>query len=150
MATLSFLTCAVVAQPTRMTNQQISGNATGGQDEYWVNWDAWRHRVADAIWGPLKARRTIMWGMTRVDYNVTRDCHIKITSVRSPDPTGKSGKILAAAIMQLDGNHILAFPPGSKQTLHHNYNMDVGLPMPSRVRYSIYLRGGTEHVVDQW
>ena len=52
--------------------------------------------------------------------------------------------------MQLDGNSILAFPSGSKQTIHHNFNMDMGLPMPGRVRYTIHLRGGTEHVINQW
>ncbi len=131
-------------------NQQIMGGTSGGQDEYWVSWDLWRHRIADAVWGPLKERRTIMWGMTRVDYDVTRDRHIRITAVRTPDPTGKSAKILVDAIMQLEGNPILAFPPGSKQTIHHSFNLSIGLPMPNRVHYSIYLPGGTEHVVDQW
>ena len=33
-------------------------------------------------------------GHDRVDYNVTGDGHIQIISVHTPDPTGKSGKIL--------------------------------------------------------
>lgn len=132
------------------SNQQIIGGASSGQDECWVSWDAWRHRIADAVWGPLKEQRTIMWGMTRVDYDVTRNHHIRITSAHSPDPSGKSSKSLIAAIMQLDGKAILTFPEGSKQTVHHNFNMDMGLPMPGRIHYAIYLRGGTEHVVNQW
>jgi len=136
--------------PLPANNQQILGNTTGGQNEYWVSWDVWRHRIADAVWGPLKARRTIMWGMTRVDYDVTSDRHIQISSVRTPDPTGKSGKILAAAIMQLENSPILEFPTGSKQTIHHNYNMETGLPMPGRTRYTLYLPGGNEHVMNQW
>ncbi len=130
--------------------QRIMSEVGGGQDEYWVSWDTWRSRIADAVWGPLKQQGAIMWGTTRVDYDVTRDHHITITAVHTPDPTGRSAKVLVAAIMQLDGGSILTFPPGSKQTVHHNFNMDMGLPLPGKVHHTIHLRGGTEHVINQY
>jgi hypothetical protein len=135
-----------VPQPRR----SIPAETTGGQDEYSVNWDAWRHRIADAVWAPIGAQGIWMWGQTRVLYDVTRDHHIEIISVRSPDPTGKSGRILAASVMRLEGNPILEFPAGSRQTIHRNENKAMGLPQPERSGGMIYLPGGTEHVGTQW
>jgi hypothetical protein len=131
-------------------NAPISGSTLGGQDEYWVNWNAWRNRVCDAVWDPIKAQRIVMWGRTRVDYDVSRDHHIRVTSVRTPDPTGASGRILADSIMALDGSPILEFPNGSRQAIHHSYNASLGLPLPARLSRKVYLPGGTEHVLEQW
>ena len=47
-----------------VVNPHIAGGARYGQDEYWISWDVWRGRIADAVWGPLKAQGIIMWGMT--------------------------------------------------------------------------------------
>lgn len=128
--------------------QPIVGNAASGQDEWWVNWDAWRHRITDTVWYSL--RGIPFYGQTRVDYDVTRDHHVRITRVVTPDPTGASGRILADRIMQLDGDPILEFPPGSQQQVHHNFNMTTGPPFLAKLRAPMYLPGGTEHVVKQW
>jgi hypothetical protein len=137
-------------EPAAQPSQPVSGKTNGGQDEYWVNWDAWRHRIADAVWGPLKAQGILMWGSTGVDYDVSRDHHIRIVSVQTPDPTGASGRTLASAIMRLDGNPILEFPAGSHQLVHRNRNMHTGLPRPSGIGGMINLPGGAEHVTSQW
>jgi hypothetical protein len=129
-------------------HQPIVGNAAGGQDEWWVNWDEWRHRVTDTVWAPL--RNAMLYGQTRVDYDVTRDHHIRITNVYTPDPTGMSARIVASRIMQLDGDPILEFPQGSQQQIHHNFNMVTGAPFLERLKGPVYLPGGMEHVTKQW
>jgi hypothetical protein len=128
--------------------QPIIGNAASGQDEWWVNWDEWRHRVTDTVWAPLHG--AMLYGQTRVDYDVTRDHRIRITNVCTPDPTGMSGRIVAGRIMQLDGDPILEFPTGSQQQIHHNFNMVSGRPFLERLSGPLYLPGGMEHVVKQW
>jgi hypothetical protein len=130
------------------TNQPILGGAVRGQDEWWVNWDEWRHRVTDTVWMPL--RGAMLYGQTRVDYDVTRDHHIRITNVYTPDPTGMSARIVANRIMQLDGDPILEFPSGSQQQMHHNFNMITGRPFLERLQGPLYLPGGVEHVVKPW
>jgi hypothetical protein len=129
-------------------NQPIVGSAAGGQDEYWVNWDAWRHRIADAVWAKIQGTR--MWGQTKVEYNVTRDHRIFITHIETPDPSGESGRFLAGAITTLDGSPLLEFPQGSHQTVHHNANATMGRPVPSRLSGVVHLPGGTEHVFEKW
>lgn len=146
----NFVPASQQPQISPQGSQLLAGNTNGGQDEYWVNWNAWRHRIADAVWGPLRAQRTIMWGTTNVTYNVTRDHRIQIVALHTPDPTGNSGRILAAAILQLNGSPILEFPAGSRQIIHRNKNMVVGLPIPARLRFTMHLPGGTEHVTEQW
>jgi len=128
--------------------QPILGGAARGQDEWWVNWDEWRHRVTDTVWMPL--RGAMLYGQTRVDYDVTRDHHIRITNVSTPDPTGMSGRIVADRIMQLDGDPVLEFPAGSQQQVHHNFNMITGRPYLERLQGPLYLPGGMEHVVKPW
>lgn len=137
-------------QYAAMPPQNVYGKADGGQNEYWINWDAWRHRIADAVWRPIIMQGIMMYGQTRVDYDVTRDHHVRITNIYTPDPSGVSGKILANAIMRLDGNPIFEFPSGSQQVVHHNWNKDLGLPFLSRLGQTIYLPGGIEHVVNRW
>jgi hypothetical protein len=128
----------------------IQGKADAGQDEFWVNWDDWRHRVADAVWAPIRAQKLKIYGQTRVDYDVTRDRHIQITGVSTPDPSGASANMLANAILKLDGDPVLEFPAGSQQLIHHNVNMSLGLPLPLRQGHMIYLPGGNERIFRQW
>lgn len=137
---------------TELSKPPITANIEGGQDEYHVNWSAWRHRITDAVWDYVAAHSFIFWGMTRVGYNVTRDGHIQITSVFTPDPTGRSAKKLVKAVKCLEGTPTLEFPAGSKQTVHHNWNMSIGLPLPivSSNIHKLYLHGGTEHVTERW
>lgn len=130
--------------------QPLQGSIQTGQDEIMVNWDEWRHRVADAVWTPIRAQKLKIYGQTRVFYNVTRDRHIQITDIFTPDPTGASGTRLADAILRLDGDPVLDFPAGSQQTVHQNVNMALGLPLPLRQGRIIYLPGGNERVFRQW
>ncbi len=137
-------------QSDHLNKAPIEGNTYGGQNEYWINWDAWRHRIADAVWRPIIMQGIRMYGQTRVDYDVKRDHHVHITNIYTPDPSGVSGRILANSIMQLDGDPIFEFPSGSQQMVHHNWNKDLGLPFLSRLGQTIYLPGGIEHVVNRW
>jgi hypothetical protein len=130
------------------TRQPLVGNAAGGRDEWWINWDDWRRRVTDTVWGPLQG--AMLYGQTRVDYDVTRDHRIHITNVFTPDPTGISGRVVANRIMQLDGDPVLEFPSGSQQQVHHNFNMISGRPFLERLQGPLYLPGGMEHVERQW
>lgn len=128
----------------------LQGSSRGGLDEYLVNWDDWRRRVARAVWAPITHAGVKMFGQTLVRYMVTRDRHITITEIQTPDPTGESGWLLAAAIQRLDGDPLLDFPEGSKQTIHPNNNACIGLPMLQPVGSLLVMPGGTEHVLAEW
>jgi hypothetical protein len=138
----------VLNEGPSLASRPISGTTNGGQDEYWLDWTAWRARITDTIWSPLVG--TTIYGQTRVDYDVTRDHRIHITNVYTPDPSGESGQLLADRIMQLDGAPIWEFPQGSQQMVHHNWNKNFGSPIPQTLGNKIYLPGGVEHITRQW
>lgn len=52
------------ANDSTPAQQPISGQTLGGEDEYWVDWNAWRWRVAQTVWAPLAG--ALMWGCTKV------------------------------------------------------------------------------------
>jgi hypothetical protein len=128
----------------------LNGDTLGGQDESWVNWQAWEDRVTNVVWAPLMRSQFMMWGQTWVCYDVTRDRHIKITRIYTPDPSGESGRVLASRIMQLDGNPILEFPSESRQIVHHTKDGKIAPPIPCPPGGMFYLPGQTEHHVSQW
>jgi hypothetical protein len=130
------------------STQPVLGGTIGGQDEYWVDWEAWQHRIGSAIFASLANQ--VLWGQTRVDFEVTRDHHIRILSAYSPDPTGRSAMIYANATMRLDGNPILEFPAGSQKLIHRTYEVLIGPPTPGVITTQLYGRSRQEHVIRQW
>lgn len=124
-------------------NTQRKASQNGGQDEYWVDWQAWDERIYHAVFDPLHDQ--VVWGHSGVSYIVTRGGQIIISNAY-----GRSGNLLARQMLSLQGTPVLKFPAASRLNTHAGHRVILGPPLPGIMNHRIYKQVAPEHVTRQW